>query len=200
MLDAAARRLLSRVLAKPARALVRFGITPNQVSISAAILGIGAGALVAGGRVAPGITAWLVSRILDGLDGILARETGQSSAFGGYLDITLDMAAYSAMLLGFAVIHPEAGWAWSAILVGYVLVTTTTLALSSILERQDSSLPANDRALQFTPGFAEAGETSLVYVLFAVIPQWTTPVAWLWAALCGATVVQRTFLAHRLLR
>jgi phosphatidylglycerophosphate synthase len=140
-----------------------------------------------------------VSRVLDGIDGILARHLNRKSAFGGYLDITLDMVAYSAMLFGFWVLHPEAGWAWPAILVGYLLVTSSTLALSSILEQQQVDMPGSNRTFKFTPGLAEAGETSVVYVLLTVFPAWVTPIDWTWAAMCGITVVQRTLLARRLL-
>lgn len=199
MFDAPVRRVVARLLAAPARALARAGVSPNEVSLLAALLGVTAGVLVADHRVSLGLGVWLLSRVLDGMDGVLARESGRASAFGGYLDITLDMVAYSAMLLGYASIHPEGGWVWSAILVGYLLVTTTTLALSSILEREQATLRDNDRTLQFTPGFAEAGETTLVYVLFALLPSLITPIAWIWVGVCAATVVQRTLLARRLL-
>ena len=199
MFDAAVRRLLPPVLTPVARLLARAGVSPNAVSLIGGLLGVGAGLLVARGFVWSGMIVWLVSRALDGVDGILARESQQASAFGGYLDITVDMAAYSAMLLGFAAIHAEGGWVWSAILVGYLLVTTTTLALSSALEHLNAKVPDNDRSIQFTPGFAEAGETTLAYLLFALFPAVVTPMAWLWAGVCYATVIQRTLLARRLL-
>ena len=199
MFDAAVRRLMPPVLTPVARLLARAGVTPNAVSLIGGLLGVGAGLLVARGFVWSGVIVWLVSRTVDGVDGILARESQQSSAFGGYLDITVDMAAYSAMLLGFAAIHAEGGWVWPAILVGYLLVTTTTLALSSALEHLNAKVPDNDRSIQFTPGFAEAGETTLAYLLFALFPAVVTPIAWLWAGVCYATVIQRTLLARRLL-
>jgi len=170
-----------------------------MLSVFGATLGVVGGLVVAGGHPLLGLGAWLISRIVDGMDGILARETNRVTPFGGYLDITLDMMAYSAMLLGFAWIHPEGGWVWAAILVGYLLVTTTTLALSSMLEKENARIGTNDRSLQFTPGFAEAGETTVVYALFALLPSFVTPIGWAWAAVCAATVVQRTLLARKLL-
>ena len=199
MFDAAVRRLLQPVLAPVTHVLARAGITPNALSLLGGLLGVASGVFVARGFVWVGVSLWLVSRAVDGLDGNLARISHQTSAFGGYLDITVDIAAYSAMLLGFASIHPEGGWVWSAILVGYLLVTTTTLALSSALERLHATLPDNDRSIQFTPGIAEAGETTLAYLLFALFPAVVAPIAWLWAGVCYATVIQRTLLAKRLL-
>ena len=199
MFDAPARRVIAQVITGPTRALGRLGISPNMLSVCGAVMGVGSALLVARQRPLLGLVVWLVSRVIDGMDGILARETNQATPFGGYLDITLDMVAYSAMLVGFAFIHPEGGWVWAAILVGYLLVTTTTLALSSVLEREQANIRENDRSLQFTPGFAEAGETTIVYALFALLPAFVTPIGWIWAAVCAATVVQRTLLAHKLL-
>lgn len=200
MFDETARRVMPRLLTGPARALARAGVSPDMLSIVGGAMGVASGVLVSRAYVFMGIAVWLVSRVLDGLDGVLARESGRGSAFGGFLDITLDMMAYSAMLIGFAVIHPEGGLVWVLVLMGYLMVTTTTLALSSLLEKQNAqAVASNDRALQFTPGFAEAGETTMVYVLLAFMPAWATTVAWVWAALCFATMVQRTLLAKRLL-
>lgn len=200
MFDEVVRRELPAWLAPSARVVARLGVTPNSVSLAGALLGVMAGVLVARNHATIGIVLWLLSRVLDGLDGILARQSGTTSAFGGYLDITLDMAAYSAMLMGFALIHPEGGWVWSMVLVGYLMVTTTTLALSSLLEKlQVLRGASNNRSLQFTPGFAEAGETTVVYVLLVLAPSWAVPIAWVWTAVCFATVIQRTILAKRLL-
>lgn len=46
------------------------------------------------------------------------------------------MAGYTAMVLGFAVAHPEYWPAWGSVLAGYVLVITTTLALSDAARGQ----------------------------------------------------------------
>lgn len=94
---------------------------------------------------------------------MLARASGRGSAFGEFLHITLDMAAYSALLTGVAVIQPEGGVVWALVLMGYLMVTSTTLALSRLLEEQSADAwPGNNCSLQFTPGFAEAGETTVV--------------------------------------
>ena len=143
---------------------------------------------------------WLVSRVADGLDGAVARAAGSASALGGFLDITIDMTAYVAMVLGFAVAFPALHHAWLWILAGYVLVITTTLTLSDAAGAARLRISATDRTFQFTPGLAEAGETSVMYVLWAFAPQYLPWLTWLWAAALFATSVQRAYLAGRLLR
>jgi phosphatidylglycerophosphate synthase len=158
-----------------------------------------ASVLVARGALLAGIGLWLVSRLLDGFDGLLARHSGRASLYGGYLDITLDMAAYAAMSLGFAYVMPEQRLRWAFVLVGYILAITTTLALSSLAERADRQLGGN-RSLQFTPGLAEAGETTIVYVALALLPQFGRWILDGWIVMLALTAIQRTLLARRLLR
>lgn len=181
-------------------ALARRGVTPTHVTIAAFLLGIAAAMFVANGWTIVGLAAWLTSRVGDALDGTLARETGQSTAFGGYLDITLDMAAYAAMALGFAVLHPALGVAWAMVLAGYVLAITTTLALSDAAHTLGREVSTTNRTFQFTPGFAEAGETNAMYVLWALFPAHIGWLVWVWIAVLCATAVQRTYHAARALR
>ena len=199
MFDEQFRRVFPALAASPVRLLARAGATPNQITLAACALGCVAAWLLASGRGGIAIIIWLASRVLDGLDGLLARETGRGSAFGGYLDITLDMLAYGAMIVGFAVAHPSLAIGWIAVLLGYLLVTTSTLALSSLLEAHHARAGLTNRSIAFTPGFAEAGETSLVYVLLVLLPAATSFIVWGWVALLAATVVQRTLFARRTL-
>lgn len=199
MIDDRFRPFFARAAAPAVRVLVKLGVSPIHVTLSGFVLAVLAAFCVGFGLSIPGLVLWLVSRMADGLDGLLARATNRTSALGGYLDITLDMAAYSVMILGFAAAHSGEGLVWSAILVGYVLCITTTLALSAALEGLDR-VHAGDRSYRFTPGLAEAGETSLSYALFVLFPQWIGPLAWIWCAATWLTGVQRTVLAVRLLR
>jgi phosphatidylglycerophosphate synthase len=190
-----------RLLVDPlVHALVRAGVTPNQITVVTFLVGVTAAAIVAAGHPLVGIIVWLVSRIGDGLDGALARVAGTTTPFGGFLDITLDMAAYAAMVLGFAQLHPHLAVAWAAVLGGYVVVITTTLALSDAAGVLGRQVSGTDRTFQFTPGITEAGETNVMYVLWAFWPEHVVWLVWVWVAALVATAVQRTHLAWRVLR
>lgn len=199
MLDEPFRKWMSRTAAAPARVLWRLGATPNQVTVGALIVGLGASVVIGFGAFRVGLALWLASRVLDGYDGILARLSGQESLLGGFLDITCDMLAYSAMAVGFAVAMPQDRVVWLLVLVGYIMAITTTLALSSLLERADRQLGGN-RSLQFTPALAEGGETTIAYSMVALWPGASRPLLVVWILLLVATLAQRTRLAARLLR
>jgi len=198
MIDEPFRQWLARRWGAPAVALHRAGITANQVTVVAAVLGLTAAALIAVRLTWFGIALWLVSRLLDGYDGMLARLSGGASLFGGYLDITLDMLAYTAMAIAFAIAMPADAVLWLLVLLGYVLAITTTLALSSLAEKADRQL-GGERSIQFTRALAEGGETTVVYVVIALAPSVSRYVLVVWIALLAITVIQRTALARRLL-
>lgn len=199
MIDEPFRRWLARHAAAPVPLLHRLGVTPNALSWTGFMFALVATALVARGALVPGVLMWLVSRLVDGYDGMLARHTNATSLFGGYLDLTLDMLAYAAMACAFAYAMPSDRMLWLLVLTGYTLAITTTLALSSLAERADRQLGGN-RSFQFTPGLAEAGETTIVYAMLAVVPSYSRVILLAWVVLLFATMLQRTRLAHRILR
>lgn len=182
------------------RALARHGVRPNHVTVAAFALAACAAALLALGHTYAALAVWLTSRVGDGLDGALARETRRSTAFGGYVDVTLDMAAYAAMVVGFAVLHPSHAVAWTAVAAGYVLVITTTLALSDAAGVLGRQVSGTDRTFQFTPGLTEAGETNIMYVLWTLFPSQIGWLVWIWVGALVLTAAQRTHLAWRALR
>lgn len=200
MFDEPFRRRIAPLLAGVAAPLARRGVSPNHITIFACGLAVGAAVLVAAGWPLAGLALWFVSRIGDGLDGAVARHHGQTSAFGGYLDISLDMTAYAAMVVGFAVTAPSLWLAWLAVMAGYVLVITTTLALSDAARASGVAVSDTNRTFQFTGGIAEAGETSVMYALWALLPGYLEWLVWTWAAVLFVTALQRTLMAARVLR
>jgi phosphatidylglycerophosphate synthase len=199
MLDEPFRAWLARAASAPARGMQAAGISPNAVTVAAFALSVSAVIPIANGRLGIGLALWLAGRLLDGYDGLLARMSGRTSLFGGFLDISLDMLAYSAMAIAFAWRMPADRTLWMLVLLGYIGVITTTLALSSLLERAARQV-GGDRSLQFTPGLAEGGETTLVYCFVALAPNWSRWVLSVWVVVLAITVVTRMRAARRLLQ
>ncbi|OLL27362.1 CDP-alcohol phosphatidyltransferase [Burkholderia sp. SRS-W-2-2016] len=88
------------------RSLAQRGITANQVTLCAAAGSIAVGALASLGFVARGlfllIPLWLFVRMaLNAIDGMLAREHGQKSVPGAYLNELGDIVSDLALVLPF---------------------------------------------------------------------------------------------------
>ena len=93
------------------RQLHQRGITANQVTLAACAISVGIGILLSLFPYTPILfwlmPAWLFVRMaLNAADGMLAREFGQRSALGGYLNEITDIAADTALYLPFAFISP----------------------------------------------------------------------------------------------
>ncbi len=207
MLDRPARRVLRPVLAAVAAPLHRVGVTPNQLTAAALLVALVAAGLAATGETWAAAGAWLASRVLDGLDGALAREAvagggadgpGHDPDLGGYLDVLGDFTAYAAVPLGVAYAVPEARLAIAVLLGTYYLNGSAFLAFSSIAERR--GIQTDDRSFQFLGGLAEGFETIAVHTALLLFPGAAATIAWTFAAVVAVTVVERVVLTARRIR
>jgi CDP-diacylglycerol--glycerol-3-phosphate 3-phosphatidyltransferase len=100
--------LLSNRLKEAGRALLaplvrlaqRLGVTPNRITVIGFAVVVVAAVLVALGQLLAGAIVLVLGSLLDAVDGALARATGSSSAFGSFLDSTLDRAAEAILYVG----------------------------------------------------------------------------------------------------
>lgn len=82
------------------RALSRLGLTANILTVMGLLLNAAVAAVIASGHIRWGGAFLLVASAFDMLDGAVARATGTSSKFGGFLDSTLDRYSESVVFLG----------------------------------------------------------------------------------------------------
>lgn len=204
VMDEPARRALGRWLQPVARGASTAGLRPLHLTLVGLVLGIGAAVAVALGRWWVGLGLWLVSRLADGLDGVLARLQAGSSDVGGFLDIMADFAVYGAFVLGVAVALPDARVACTALVVTYYLNGSAFLAISGLAEKRRQDVVDGDRSLQFVAGLAEGTETFLAHTAFAVLgavaAAWVPTAVWAFTAMVAVTVVQRLAFGARVLR
>ncbi|MFK7872624.1 MAG: CDP-alcohol phosphatidyltransferase family protein [Oligoflexales bacterium] len=175
----------------------RYHVTANLLTLIGLILGLIASFFVATGNPVAAIFCWWVGRLFDGFDGLVARRTGTDSPGGAFFDLTADMIAYGAMIIGFHLSHPQYGMGWSLILYGYLLVTVTALALGS--QEEKAGLPNQEsRNLRLGVGFAEAGETGCVYTILCLFPSYTFIVQQLWISMLFFTFFFRCFQSKKI--
>ena len=82
--------------------LARVGVRPNQVTVLGCLISLAAIWPLAIGLLEAAMLIVLASSLLDALDGRLARLGGAATAFGGFLDSTLDRLSDAAVFLGLA--------------------------------------------------------------------------------------------------
>jgi phosphatidylglycerophosphate synthase len=193
------KELLMAPLAGPLRA-----VHPNMVTAAACLLGIACAIAAAQGAYVVAVVLWIVNRILDGLDGTLARLSGKQSDLGGYLDIVLDTVVYAAIPLGLAwsIGTPAAFVALAALLASFYINGATWMYLAALLEKRNNGAAAQGELTTITMpgGLIEGAETVLFFSLFLLLPNLLVPLFSLMAALTMVTAVQRVFWAMRALR
>ena len=82
------------------RFLGNLGLTPNMLTVIGLLLNIGVAAVIAFWDIRIGGILLLVASAFDMLDGAVARATGKTSKFGGFLDSTLDRYSETVVYLG----------------------------------------------------------------------------------------------------
>ncbi|MGE8364500.1 CDP-alcohol phosphatidyltransferase family protein [Cupriavidus sp.] len=130
------------------------GVTANQVTLAAAAGSLVIGALVAALAWLPAVfllmPVWLFVRMaLNAVDGMLAREHGQQSVLGAYLNELGDIVSDLALILPFSLVSPFGAGEVMVFAVLAVIVECAGLIgpLAGASRRYDGPLGKSDRAL-----------------------------------------------------
>jgi phosphatidylglycerophosphate synthase len=199
MIDAEIRAALAPAFDRIAARLARYGIPPLAVTATGLILALGAAVAAALALWWLALALWLVSRVPDGIDGPRGRARGGGTPLGGWADISADLAAYGAFVVGCAVGNPDARVACLVLLLTYYVNGGSLLALSAAATERRIERP-DERTFHFTRGLAEGTETIVVHSLMVLVPAWMPLLAWGFAGAVLFTIGQRIRLAFRVLR
>ena len=201
MFDRAAIALLKPGLTRMAGGLVRSGVGADAVTLAGFALGLGAAAAIACGRSSLGLALLLTSRLMDGLDGAVARLTTPTDR-GAFLDVTLDFLFYASIPLAFALVDPPANaLPASVLLTAFIGTGSSFLAFSVMAERR--GLKSEDypqKGIYYFGGLTEAAETLMCFALMCLWPQRFAMWAYGFAALCAVTIVTRIAAGWHALR
>ena len=174
-----------------AASLHRLAITPNLVTVAAALGSMAVGAGVAwradSRRVFLIVSAWLLARMaLNAIDGMLAREFDQKSVPGAYLNEIGDVVSDAALYAPFALIAPFEPFG-----IGLIIILSIVTELAGVLgqavgasRRYDGPMGKSDRAVVF-------GILGLWIASSAPIPPWVLWAVPALAVLLAVTAVNR---------
>jgi CDP-diacylglycerol--glycerol-3-phosphate 3-phosphatidyltransferase len=171
------------------RRLHALGVTANQVTVAACIASVALGAfLIAAPRgwfaLLP---VWMLVRMgLNAVDGMLAREFGQKSPLGAYLNELTDVVSDAALYLPFAFIAPFTWWSVSAVIFAAALseMTGVVAVMTGAARRYEGPMGKSDRAFVFSL-------LALWVALQPSLPRWCEWLMWMIAALITVTIAGR---------
>jgi|EndophyteCoNSPM_1038545.scaffolds.fasta_scaffold00305_3 phosphatidylinositol phosphate synthase len=196
--------LLSNRLKEAGRALLaplvrlaqRLGITPNGVTVIGFVVVAVAAGMVAYGQLLGGAAVLVAGSLLDAVDGALARATGGTTPFGGFLDSTLDRAAEAILYAGVIVyfLRSEADpigpvvLALAALCGSFMVSYTRAKAEAFGISAAVGLAPRTERLVLVVAGIALAG-FGIGFGLIGAIG--------IVAALAAATTIQRIWHVQR---
>jgi phosphatidylglycerophosphate synthase len=191
MLDRHIRPLIDPPLNSAALVLANAGVRANTLTATGfafALCGFLALALQA---YSAGILFILLNRLMDGLDGPLARRTNATD-LGGYLDIVSDFIFYSGTVLFFAVGRPEMALPAAVLIFSFIGTSSSFLAYAIVAaKRGQIHSEQGQKSFFYLGGLAEGTESTAVLLLICLMPNYFSWIAYIFAALCWLTALGR---------
>ena len=178
----------------------KVSLSPNTLTAIGLLFGLVAALLCAFGLFRWALYFWIANRLLDGLDGEVARVRGTQSDLGGYLDILADLLIYAFIPIGLTFSNGlTAAWlSLSLMLASFYLNVGSWMYLSSILEKRNAGAASSGEKTSVTMprGLIEGTETVVFFSLFLLFPQYIIPMFLLFTLLTFVGAFQRVFWAQ----
>lgn len=202
MLDKYLTPIIKPLLTPVVILLHKRSITADQLTVVGFLIGLLAVPLIAFEYWYAALIAIILNRVLDGLDGPLARYANQSSSAGGYLDITLDFLFYAAIPFGFILANPEQNAIAGALLLATFIGTGSSfLAFAIAAERFKIDRPQfKYKSFYYLNGLTEGTETIALFIAFCIWPQHFALFATIFAIACTITIFTRIYGGYHTLK
>ena len=191
MFDALLVRRLKKPLECMARPLAARGVSANSLTVIGFAMGLVGAFSIALDAMWIALVALAVNRLMDGLDGAVARLS-RPTEVGAYLDIVLDFVIYSSVPLAFAIRDPSDAVAAAFLLFCFMGTGSSFLAFSIFAKAHGwSNARLKDKSIYYLEGLTEGFETILVLALMCLFPEWFSVLAYGFGCLCLITTVSR---------
>ena len=199
MFDTPLRKFKDQVGAPLARSLSR--IPPGFITVLALVTGLLAAWLAFTQSYFAAFGFWILNRMLDGLDGLMARMYDKQSDFGGYADILTDFIVYAALPIGLAAGSPsnERYLALAFMLASFYVNSASWMYLAAILEKHAPHSPDTQTTIVMPAGLIGGFETIIAFGVFTLFPAYITILFSIFAALVFFTILQRLYWAKQIL-
>ena len=169
-------------------------VTPLHITISAFCAGLAACFSASQHHVLLSVSFWLLNRILDCLDGAVARHRNAASDLGGFLDLLGDFVVYSLLPISLAMSQPDA---WDAVAILEASFHVNNFILFYIAAIAEKKAVANGEkskeltSLMMKPALIEGMESGMLFTAMLVFPEYLRSLSWIMALLVSLGISQR---------
>jgi CDP-diacylglycerol--glycerol-3-phosphate 3-phosphatidyltransferase len=180
--------------------LIESRLTPNAISMTGLVLNVVAAVLVFEEEFFLGGLAFIIGSVMDTLDGRYSRMSGKGTAFGAFLDSTLDRIEEGVVLTAVAIVFSREG---NDLAVAAVVLTVLLSLMVSYTRARAEAL-----GVECKVGLATRAvrvvilSAGLVFAKGAGLGDFEllAPAIYAMAVLTGFTVLQRVFHVRSALR
>jgi phosphatidylglycerophosphate synthase len=189
MIDKYLRPVKEKMFLPTARWIGKY-LTPNQISIIAFFFGLISCVFIFTNLIYPALLFWLLNRIIDGLDGTVARISKRQTDWGGYLDIMLDFIIYALIPISFTIVTNSGFFIYislSIMLAVFYINSASWMYLSAVLEKRNVKNTKKELTTVTMPtGLIEGTETIFTYTLFFIFSEY---LPYIFLAVSGLTII-----------
>ena len=165
-------------------------LSPNQITVIAFLFGLMCIALIILKHPLVALSFWLINRIIDGLDGTVARISNKQTDWGGYIDIMLDFVIYAAIPICFTVSYGKGPLVYTALVVMlavFYINSASWMYLSALLVKRDFHNKTGQlTSITMPAGLIEGTETIILYTIMFFYPG---PLAFEFFLISGLTLI-----------
>ena len=175
----------------------KYGVNANYISLFALSMSFLSFYLILKDLNNIALFVFLLGRILDGVDGIIANKT-RITEFGGFIDIVFDLISYSLVPLAF-ILKDNSNAIFGSILLATFFGTSSAFFGIAIFENNKFIKRNPEKCFYHVGGFMGGSITIFFLSLMFLFPEKFNLIALIFSVLCILGIIERIFYAYIIL-
>ena len=197
MIDQYFIKILKPFLEFVASPFYKFGVNANYISLLGLSLSFLSFYLILKDLNNIALFIFLLGRIFDGVDGIIANKT-RITEFGGFIDIVFDLISYSLVPLAF-ILKDNSNAIFGSILLATFFGTSSAFFGIAIFENNKFIKRNPEKSFYYVGGFMGGAITIFFLSLMFIFPEKFNLIALIFSVLCILGTIERIFYAYIIL-
>ena len=197
MIDQYFIKIIKPLLELVASPFYKFGVNANYISLFGLSLSFLSFYLILRELNYIALFIFLLGRILDGVDGIIANKT-RITEFGGFIDIVFDLISYSLVPLAF-ILKDNSNAIFGSILLATFFGTSSAFFGIAIFENNKFIKRNPEKSFYHVGGFMGGAITIFFLSLMFIFPEKFNLIALIFSVLCILGTIERIFYAYIIL-
>ena len=199
MLDKKINNYLNPYLSYVAKILCKLNISANIITSIGFVSGLFCFFFILNNNFMLAFLFLLFNRFLDGLDGAIARLTGQTD-LGAFYDILSDFIFYSLFPIAFIFVDIENAYSICFLLLSFVSTQSSFLASAWLVEKNKIFISEKQiKSFFYVGGITEGFETIICFTLMLFFINLVDVISYFFGTLCWITFVFRVYYIRKLL-